>query len=251
MSLLVVVLLVVAGCTGGQGVDSATPGLTGTPQVDPGAGVSNAIDELSAQDALTQARDALVLARSYRVSGSPTEGAPLNLVLVRGEGESVEELTGRGSRGTVSQDGATFRLLAVDGSVYVRGNLSWLSDEVAEDAERTLGNKWLLLPESLADDLSTFTDPAAFADAVLLPAGPVQPVGASVIDGTPAVGVRFVDTEATVWISGVGEPYPLLVERLGATATDGVLRFSDFDVPVELEAPRAANVVVAPEPSEG
>jgi hypothetical protein len=141
-------------------------------------------------------------------------------------------------------------MLAVDGAVHVRGNLTWLADAIGEDAQRTLGDKWLLLPDSLAESLATFADPEAFVQAVLVPVGPVQSVGVSVIDGVPAVGVQFVDSEATAWISGTGEPYPLLVERRGATATDGVLRFSDIGAQVTISAPPAADIVVAPEPSQ-
>lgn len=236
------------------------PTLVPTALADPAEAISNGIDEVTPQEALAQAREALLFATSYRVSGAPTAGAPLDLVFVAGEaiegleasadaGDGSEPArAGRGSVGTVSQDGSTFKLRAVDGDVYVQGNLEWLADTVVDDAARTLGDKWLLLPESVSADLVAFTDPSAFAEAVLSPTGSLQSVGASVIDGTPAVGIRFLDSEATAWVAGVGEPYPVLVERLGATATDGVLRLSGFDEAVTLTAPDASDVVVAPSP---
>jgi hypothetical protein len=67
----------------------------------------------------------------------------------------------------------------------------------------------------------------------------------SLIEDVPALGIRYLDNDATTWLSGVGEPYPVLVERLGATATDGALSFSDVDQPVPLAAPPADRVVVA------
>ena len=212
------------------------------------------MDDLSADEVLDQARTALLEADTFRVGGAPTEGSPLNLALVAGtatDGDDDDaEVVGRGARGTVSRDGATFRLRAVDGDVYVRGNLDWLADEIAASAERTLGETWLLLPESAAQDLATFTDPAQFVEAVL-PVAPVEAVGVSVIGGLPAVGVRYLDNDATLWVSGVDEPYPVLLERLGATASGGVLRFSEINEPVELEPPRANNVIVAPDRSTG
>jgi hypothetical protein len=250
---LVAATVLAASCGGASPTDDpvARPSLQATAVPEPDEAVTNGIDEVSPDEALSQAREALLVADSFRVAGSPTAGAPLDLVLVAGErGEADDGSVGRGSVGKVSQSGSTFEMLAVDGAVHVRGNLTWLADAIGEDAQRTLGDKWLLLPESLAESLATFADPQAFVQAVLVPVGPVQSVGVSVIDGVPAVGVQFVDSEATAWISGTGEPYPLLVERRGATATDGVLRFSDIGAQVTISAPPAADIVVAPEPSQ-
>jgi hypothetical protein len=261
---LLAVLAVTPGCatTDDPGaIPSST--LEATEVADPADAVTNGLDVASPEDALAQARTALVEAPSYRVIGAPTEGEPLDLVFVNGTPPAAEdspalttdapevEPPARGSFGTISQDGSTFSLRAVDGAAYVRGDLDWLADAVADSAERTLGGKWLLLPDSLAQDLETFTDPQSFADAVLDPSGSVRSVGVAVIEGIPAVGVRFDDTEATAWVSGVGTPYPLLVERLGATADEGVLRFTDVGEPVTLRAPKSRNVVVAPETSGG
>lgn len=251
-------LLVAAGLSGcASGADPSGTGLSATALPDPADGVTNGVDDLSPVDALSAARTALLEAASYRVTGSPAESESLDLVFVAGtapvgaeppsRGDAADEpASARGSRGTVTRSDSTFSLRAVDGAVYVRGDLEWLADEVAQGATRTLGGKWLLLPDSLAQGLVTFTDPAVFADTLLDPEQDVAPVGASLVDGTPAVGVRYVDSEVTVWVSGVGPAYPLLVERLGATATDGVLRFTDIDEPVTLSAPKAENTVVVP-----
>ncbi len=245
--------LVLTGCGGSADAgadDEALPtGLTAasaTVVPDVADAVTNSVDDLDPAAALGQAQAALEAAVGYRVSGSPSAGAPLDLAFSAGEpvGPGRSDIVGRGARGTLTQDGSTFEVLAVDGAVYVRGNLDWLADEIAESARRTLGDKWLLLPAERAQSLASITDPDAFADAVLTPAGAVQSVGVASIEGVPAQGIRYLDTDATAWISGTGEPYPLLVERLGATATDGVLRFSDVDEPVTLTAPDVDQVVV-------
>lgn len=253
--LVLAAALVVAltGCGSGSAESPAAgPSPTGlsaasaTAVPDLADAVTNGVDEVDAATALDEALAVLEQSAGYRVSGSPSAGAPLDLTFSAGETAASGEAgaVGRGARGTLTQDGSTFEVLAVDGAVYVRGNLDWLADEVAESARRTLGDKWLLLPDESAQSLATITDPDAFADAVLTPTGTVQSVGVSEIEDVPAVGIRYLDTDATAWLSGVGEPYPLLVERLGATATDGVLRFSDVDEPVTLTAPDADQVVV-------
>lgn len=257
------------GSTAGLAADQASaPTPTATASVDPADAVTNGIDELSADAALDLAVQTLAAARTFRVAGSPTAGAPLDLVFVSGTPAAPPSPTptadeeepstgpadveqawvGRGSLGTVSQDGSTFELRAVDGSIYVRGNLDWLAEVVDEDARRTLGEKWLLLPDTVAAELSAVTDPQAFVEAVLVAEGSVQSVGVSLINDEPALGVRSLDTESTIWISGTGRPFPLLVERLGATAADGLLRFSDVDAEVELTAPDPDDVVVVDEP---
>lgn len=277
-ALAVAVCLGVAACSGDDGSASPTAGPSGsaTEVVAPADAVTNGIDEVGPEQALELALDALLDATSYRVSGAPTAGAPLDLVFVAGQDPSTPALStaqpspsgapsaapspsatdavepeavGRGSQGFVSQDGSTFDLLVVDGDAYVRGNLDWLAAAVDAEARRTLGEKWLLLPESVAQTLAPFTDPELFATAALTTDGSVQTVGVSLIDGSPALGIRFLNSEATVWLAGVGEPHPILIERLGATAADGVLRFSDVGADVTLQAPPADQVVVAAEPA--
>ena len=242
-SAILVAAALVAVASAGCGGTDPDPGLTvdatssASPVLEPQDQVTNGIADVGAEEALARSRDALSAAASFRVAGSPSRGAPLDLTYV-----STDELVG--SSGTVSQGGSTFDLRAVNGEVFVRGNLDWLADTVAEGATRTLGDSWLLLPESLTAELTLFVEPSALIDSLLVPSGPVRSVGVAVIDDVPALGVQFVDTEATVWLSGDGEPYPLLVERLGATATDGVLRFSEYDADVTVAPPRAEDVVV-------
>lgn len=239
----------VTGATtaGGTDPESSATGLaaaSATAVPDLADTVTNDLDDVDAATAIDRALAALESAVGYRVSGSPTAGAPLDLTFSAGQVVPGRPGTvGRGARGTLTQDGSTFEVLAVDGAVHVRGNLDWLADEVADSARRTLGDKWLLLPKASAESLATITDPDTFAEAVLAPAGSVQSVGVSMIDDVPAVGVRYLDNAATAWFSGVGEPYPLLVERLGATATDGVLRFFEVGQPVRLTAPQDDQVV--------
>jgi hypothetical protein len=260
--LAVTVVMVLAGCGGGDqvaepGVPSVSP--SATPVPDPAAGVTNGVDDRPADEVLSEAVESLLLLPSYRVSGSPTAGAPLDLVFVpggsltrpsTGDGGTTPagdaSTVGRGVTGTLSLAGSTFEIISVDGSVYVRGNLDWLAEVVSEDARRTLGKKWLLLPAEAAERLGTVTDPDAFARALLEPDGTVQAVGVSTVAGQPALGIRYVDTGATTWVAGTGPVLPLLVERVGATATDGVLTFSDLGAEVTLKPPRADAVVVVP-----
>ena len=235
---------VATGCTGADPDQSAvTATATATAVVDPTSLVTNGVDELGADEAVDVARDALLDAASFRVAGSPNRGTPLDLVYV-----SNNEVVG--STGTVTQGSSTFELRAVNSDVFVRGNLDWLTETVAEDATRTLGESWLLLPDEVASDLAVFADPALLVDTLLVPGGPVRRVGVSLIEDAPALGVQYVDSEATVWIAGDGPLVPVLVERLGATATDGVLRISEVGEDVDLEPPPADQVVVVEREAE-
>ena len=247
------------GCGGAEesgGAGQASPPAA-TPVADPAEQVTNDVDQLAPDTVIEQALANLADASSYRVVGAPTAGAPLDLVFSAGAaltrpGASVDAGSGRlgrGVQGTLTRDGSTFEVLAVDGTVYVRGNLDWLGSAVEDDARRTLGEKWLRLPPATAEELGTVTDPEAFAAALLTPDGPVQSVGVSLVEDQPALGIRYVDTGATTWVTATGAILPLLVERVGATATDGVLRFSDIDAEVTVTAPPADQVVEVPAPA--
>jgi hypothetical protein len=226
-----------------------SPQVTGTPVPDPAAEVTNGVDARPVDTVLQQAIANLSGLRSYRVTGSPTQGDPLDLTFVAGSvlgrpgGSSGGDPIGRGVRGTLTRDGSTFEILAVDGGVYVRGDLEWLADVVSADARRTVGKKWLLLPPQAASRLETFTDPTSFAQAVLDPGGEVQAVGVAEISGRPALGIRSLQTGGTTWVAGTGPVLPVQVEREGATETDGVLQFGRFDRRVMLVPPPAGSVV--------
>jgi hypothetical protein len=247
-----------SACTSDEdgGGAGASPAVTGTPVPDPEAEVTNGVLERPVETVLEQSVATLASLRSYRVTGSPTQGDPLDLTFATGTAltrpdatPAADAVIGRGVRGTLTLDRSTFEILAVDGSVYVRGDLRWLTDEVTQDARRTVGSKWLLLPPAAATRLEAITDADAFARAVLLSDGEVESVGVAEIGDQPALGIRSLETRGTVWVAGTGPVLPLQVEREGATERDGVLTFGEFDERVVLRPPRAENVVaVVPAP---
>jgi hypothetical protein len=250
MLTLVVLLLPACALDGDGQTPGQSPAVTGTPVPDPASEVTNGVDARPADTVLQQAIANLSGLRSYRVTGSPTRGDPLDLTFASGSvlsrpGTSASggEPLGRGVRGTLTRDGSTFEILAVDGAVYVRGDLEWLADVVSADARRTVGKKWLLLPAQAAARLETFTDPAAFARAVLDPGGEVQAQGVTEIGGRPALGILSLETGGTAWVAGTGAVLPVQVEREGATGTDGVLVFGAVDRRVTLAPPPASQVV--------
>jgi hypothetical protein len=247
-----------SACTSDEdgGAAAASPAVTGTPVPDPEAEVSNGVLDRPVETVLEQSVATLASLTSYRVTGSPTQGDPLDLTFASGTAptrpdatQAADAVIGRGVQGTLTLDGSTFEILAVDGNVFVRGDLRWLTDVVTQDARRTVGSKWLLLPPAAATRLETLTDADAFARAVLLPDGEVESVGVAEIDEQPALGIRSLETRGTVWVAGTGPVLPLQVEREGATERDGVLTFGEFDERVVLRPPRAENVVaVVPAP---
>jgi hypothetical protein len=232
------------------------PSVSATPLPDPEADITNGVQAQPATVALDQALSHLLAAGSYRVTGSPTAGEPLDLHFSSGStlgrpGEGAADdpgaAVGRGVTGTLSTDGSTFQILAVDGQVYARGDLTWLASSVAPEALTTVGEKWLQLPASAAEPLSPFIDPEVFASGLLQPEGPVQPVGASRISGQPAWGLRATESGALLWVTGTGPVLPLQVEREGATAEAGTLTISEVGTPVPLAPPAADQVVVVPD----
>lgn len=256
----VVLLLGLPACAPSDGGPAAasSPAITGTPLPDPESEVTNGVLDRPVDTVLEQAVANLAGLRSYRVTGSPTQGDPLDLTFASGTALTRPDATpapgavvGRGVRGTLTRDGSTFDILAVDGSVYVRGDLRWLADVVTQDARRTVGNKWLLLPPAVAAKVEAVTDADAFAEAVLLTDGDVESVGVAEIDGGPALGIRSLETRGTVWVAGTGAVLPVQVEREGATEGNGVLAFGDFDRKVVLRAPPSGNVVAVPARGDG
>lgn len=193
----------------------------------------NGIDRLEPDAALEEAIQAMDATGSYRVKGTTMSGSEIN----------IRFKVGAGSRGKLKTDGGTVKIRSVDDQLLVSGDAEQLSEEIGEDIDDTIGDKWLLMDPNTASVFEIFASGEAFAEAVLGAQGPGEVTSVKDVDEQPAVGLVFPETGGTLWVAASGKPYPLRFEEEGATAERGVLKFSDFGEKVKLKLPDDDNIV--------
>lgn len=210
-------VLLAAGCTA-----TPTPEATPTPTE-----TTNGLEELEADEILERATDALQEAGSFRLSGAgEVEGQAMEVDFV---------VAGEQMQGSLSVMGLELEIIVTeDGSSYVRGALelfaAFLPPE-AQDMLASLSDKYVKVPPG--QDQGLVPDSEDF----LAPEGEFTKGEVTEYEGQPAI--TLVDAESELYISLVGEPYPLAI----VTEDVGTMTFSDFGEDFDIEAPDEADIV--------
>lgn len=218
------------GC-GDDGDDSST----GDEQTG-GSASSSAFVEQEGAEIRDAAATAMGDLESLRVSGE---------VAVDGEEVSIEISTSRGGdcSGTVGFGGADAEVLSVDGQTWFRPSEEFWRASAGPQADQIIevvDGRWVVLGEDegfaelcdldqLLEELLEDTD-----EATTYETGEVTDV-----DGTEAVAVVSTDEdgESSTGYIAVEEPHHLLLIERTEGDEQGSVTFTDFDEPVEVEAP--------------
>ncbi|WP_406281003.1 hypothetical protein [Embleya sp. NBC_00896] len=158
-------------------------------------------------------------------------------------------------QGSIEQDGVRLEVRRIDADMYVRGNESAYRKLVGavdgELAAKLLAGKWLK-GDAGSDQLrglrnvTTVADPGAVLknfpeDGVKLPKETIN--GREMIPLTGPPG----DDDGKVYIEAQGgKPYPVMVVSEDAD-NSGTISYGDFDAPVKVDKPPAADVIEIPQ----
>jgi hypothetical protein len=206
-----------AGCAG-----TPTPEASPTP-------TTNGLDALEADEILQKATDALDEAGSFRLSGSgEEEGQPVEVDAV---------FAGDLLQGTFTTSGLEIEIIVAQEGTYLKaGEELWesFSAMLPPDAANVvplLSGKWVKIPQGADGGL------VPQASDFLTPSGDFTKGDVTEYDGHPAITLVDED-DSKLYISLVGEPYPLAIE-----SAEGTLEFSEIGEDAEIEAPTGADVV--------
>lgn len=213
-----------AGCTQGgtPGTESTTP-----------APASNGVADLSADEILTKAGEALDKATSYRVKGEMTE-----------EGQAVTVdmvLAGDDIAGSFSAEGQSFEVIKVGSDVYIllpEALIDLFAMGEGGDLVKTmLAGKYV---KTTADDenFADLTQQTNITEELLSTGGTATKGEATTVEGVAAITVTKGDD--TFYVATEGEPYLLKVEN---AKEGGSLTFSEFNTAPAPAAPPADKVV--------
>lgn len=195
----------------------------------------NGMEDLEPDAILEEVQTAVDAATSVHVVGSVDDGtSELGLDLrLTAEG---------GATGTVTNQGQTITVLAVDGSSWFSADEEFWADQAGPELAAQLADKYVEIP---AEDssFSSFTDWDAFWEDLLDPEGEVEKGETTEVDGQPAL--ELIDNEGDDAGNGVllialeGEPLPLSVE----VSDGGSITFEEWNEDVSIEAPAPEDVV--------
>jgi hypothetical protein len=211
---LVVALAALAGCGGsssGNGVASKSP-----------------------TEIIAAARTAADGASAVHVSGSTvTTGTPITL--------DLSLVAGKGGRGRIAENGLSFELIELEGTIYIKGSAAFYKHFAGAAAAQLLQGKWLKAPATSASfaGLSSLIELHKLLDAALASSNKaLVSTGTRTVKGQAVVGVKDTAQGETIYVATTGKPYPVAATKSGAGG--GTIAFAEWDKPVTLTAPANA-----------
>lgn len=220
--------LLVAGCGGGGPAHRSSGHGKGKANTAPDNGVASK----PPGQIVTAAVKAIDQVSSVHVAGAIVEsGIPVSLDLRLDRS--------RGGEGTVSENGLSFRLIAVGHNLYILGSPAFWNHFGGAGAAKLFHNKWLKVPDSgQFATLGALTSIPHLFGKLLSSHGKLARVGRTTLEGQPAVAVRDTTAGGTLYVAATGQPYPLQIVKAGHNG--GHVRFSGFNQPVALQPPAHA-----------
>ena len=197
-----------------------------------GAARGNGLQAKSPTQIMVAAEAAAMAAASVHVAGSiVSDGKPISL--------NMELVSEKGGKGRVSLDGLGFRLIDVDGALYVNGGNAFYTSFAGATAARVLRGKWLKGAQSAAmAPLAALARLRSLLNITLASHGPLARASNATVEGRQAVALSDPVNDGTLYVAATGAPYPLEIVRHGGDA--GRLVFDRWNQAVSLAVPTNA-----------
>lgn len=213
--------MLVAGLVGLGGAAALAAGAS--------AAASPSVTSLPASGIVAAARQAIDGVSSVHVTGTGVEGgAQLTLDLYLA--------AGHGGRGTVSENGATFRLVVIGKTLYFNGSKAFWQKSAGASAAKQFAGKWLRAPTTgQFAAVANFTNVSQLFTTLLTPKGTLTKGAVSTVGGRRVIAVVDKGDGGTLYVAATGKPYP--VEIVNNTTKHGTVVIDDINQPVKLAAP--------------
>ena len=229
----------VSGCSSSSGASSSSASSSSAPASSSAAsaGGSSTLASLPPTRVLAKAQAALGGAKSVHFTASSTgqNGAG---------GYDLKLLANGNATGTVTFDGAQLKVVRIGDVAYLSGHPDYLAPLAPG---QNLAGKWVELPAThqAVANLLGVADLRTGLGGVLLPKGSVAFGPSKAVDGHPTVALVETSSSGggTVYVAADGTPYPLLIESAPGSDTGSSARFTEWDEPVTVTAPPAAQVI--------
>ncbi|MGO9752218.1 MAG: hypothetical protein ACLP22_12065 [Solirubrobacteraceae bacterium] len=210
----VLIAIVVGACGGSSG--SSDNGVAAKPPDAIVTAASNALHGVST----------VHVSGAFVSSGVPTA---LNLYLV----------SGKGGRGSMSQNGLSFQLVTAGNEVYINASPAFWRHFGGAAAATLFRGRWLKAPATgQFSSLSSLTNLGELFDKLLGQHGTLTKGAVKTVDGQTVVPVTDTTNGGTLYVATTGKPYPVEIVKTGSGA--GRIDFSAYDQPVQLTVPASS-----------
>jgi hypothetical protein len=192
----------------------------------------NGIASKTPAEIVAAAKAAADEAASVHISGAIVEGVPLSL--------DMQLLAGKGGRGRITQNGVTFELITLGGTVYIKGSPAFYRQIGGRAAAQLFQGKWLKAPAASGQfaPISALTDLRKLVDTTLASHGTLAKGAAATVGGRKVLAVNDLEKGGVLYVAATGKPYPAEVARGGGKG--GHVVFDRWNEAVTISPPRNA-----------
>jgi hypothetical protein len=216
------IALALAACGGGGSSSSSSHS----------SGSSNGVASKSPDQIVSAATSAVAGATSVHVSGSVlSSGQHLAL--------DLNLVSGKGGKGSMSQNGRGFQIVAIGQELYINGGSAFWRTFGGSAAAQLLSGKWLKAPASgQLSSLASLTDVQKLFTQLLASHGRLAKGNPATVRGRQAIAVHDTTNGGTLYVATTGKAYPIEIVKMGSQG--GQIVFDHFNQPVSLTAPARA-----------
>ncbi|HEV7584786.1 MAG TPA: hypothetical protein VGO14_03305 [Solirubrobacteraceae bacterium] len=195
-------------------------------------GSSSAANGLAAKsptEIVAAAKAAADGAASVHVSGTISEGVPVSI--------DMQLLAGKGGRGHITQNGLSFELITLGGTVYIKGSPAFYRHIGGPAAAQLFQGKWLKAPATSGQfaPITGLTDLRKLIDTALASHGTLAKGDPTTVAGRRVLAVKDVSKGGVLYVDAVGKPFPAEVARAGANG--GHIAFDRWNGAVTISPP--------------
>jgi hypothetical protein len=194
---------------------------------------SNNVASKSAEQIVSESKAAADSASAVHVAGALTSGgSPVTL--------DLSLVAGKGARGELSQNGASFKIILVGNTAYISGSPAFYRSLGGAAAAQIFNGKWLKASASTGDFASfgQLADMRKLIDSTLAGHGAISKGSTTVVNGQKAIAVNDTSKQGTLYVATTGKPFPIQLSKGGSES--GKITFEDWNQPVTITAPANA-----------
>lgn len=210
----VILAFVIAACGGSSG----------------GGGSSdNGISSKSPDQIVSAVNTAVNGVNSVHVAGAVSNGGSKTTL-------DLNLVNGKGGKGTMSQSGLAFKIVAVGNQVYINGSNAFWQKFGGSAAAQLLSGKWLKAPATgQLSSIASLTNVHTLFNQLLSSHGKLAKGSTTTVHGQKVIAVNDTTNGGTLYVATTGKPYPIELNKSGSDG--GQITFDQFNQAVTLAAP--------------
>jgi hypothetical protein len=198
-----------------------------------GSSSNNSITSKSAQEIVNASKDAADSASAVHVTGSlKSGGSPVTL--------DLHLMAGKGAKGELSQNGASFKLILLGNTAYISGSPAFYHSLGGTAAAQLFQGKWLKASATSGEfaSFSQLADMRKLIDSTLAGHGALVKGATSTVNSQPAIAINDSSKSGTLYVATTGKPYPIQLSKAGSES--GKITFDKWNQAVAIVAPANA-----------